>query len=367
MTTIYTAPKQYSVDRTGLEVYKTDEENFEPYVSPNVVTKTSKKTEDSDSEKETDSEDDKEEDVGFTLHRGEVLETYHYANIKSMEHEYDYKDMSDSASFKTLSVDKSRFYKGVRVCLKKEWEEPGQTLTWTDLQDVLEGFITEQTFSEAGVNVKVNGMTKLLEQKFQFDFKQVKRSKILEEIIKTAGLTPVIDVKGLDDDVTDYNNISSSSDSSSSELAGGEGADVDSLVASICKGTTDDLAKAKAIHEWLRGNVIYSGYSCSKYSSAAECLKHKSALNCADTARLTRAMMGSAGLKAWVAHHSLGPGHFWTVVEIGGKKYASDQTGRESSGMAGSAWDTVWYPSGRTSTGGTGGRSDRNCGKNPSC
>lgn len=355
MTTIYTAPKQFSVCRTGLEVYKTDDENFKPYVSPNVVTQT------------TTSEDENSiEDTGFNLHQGEVMETYYYATLNSTEHEYDYKDMSDSASLKTQNIDRNRFYKGVRVSLKKEWEAPERTLVWEDLQDVIVGFITEQTFSESGVTVKVNGMTKLLEQKFQFDFKQVKRSKILEEIIKTAGLTPVINVKGLDDDVTDYNNISSS-DSSSSELSGGEGEDVDSLVVKICKGITDDLAKAKAIHEWLRGNVIYSGYSCSKYSSAAECLKHKSALNCADTARLTRAMMSSAGLKAWVAHHSQGPGHFWTVVEIGGKKYASDQTGRESSGMAGSAWDTVWYPSGRTSTDGTGGHSDRNCGKNPSC
>jgi len=208
------------------------------------------------------------------------------------------------------------------------------------LDKSITGFITEQTFSEAGVNVKVAGMTTLLERNFKFDFKQMKRSKILEEIIKTAGLTPVIDVKGLDDDVTDFSNLSSDKSSSDSGLAGGEGATIDGLVKQIVGSETNELAKAKKIHEWLRQNVIYGSYECSKYSSAEECLKHKSSLNCADTARLTRAMMASAGLKCYVVH---GPYHFWVMIEIGGKKYASDQTGRESAGMAGSEFNTVWW------------------------
>lgn len=269
--------------------------------------------------------------------------------------------MSSSASFKMKEIDKLRFYKGVRLCIRKEWEAPGTTLQWEDLEKALTGFITEQTFSEAGVSVKVSGMTTLLDQNFKFDFKQMKRSKILEEIIKTAGLTPVIDVKGLDDDVIDYNNLSSDNSGSDSDLAGGEGATIDELVKKICGSETNELSKAKKIHEWLKSNVIYSGYECSRYKSADECLKHKDALNCADTSRLTRAMMASAGLTCYVVH---GPYHFWVMIEIGGKKYASDQTGRESAGMAGSEFNTVWWQ-GR-------GRSsaippyDKN-GKEPSC
>lgn len=347
MVTIYTSPKQYSVSRTGLEVYRTDEENFKPYQSDGLVSanKSSSKSDEekSDSESEDSSSDSSSEETnkkGFTLHQGKILDTYYYSNLLSTEHEADYKDMSDSASIKIREVDKIRFYKGVRVCLRKEWEEPGTTLTWDDLAKTETGFITEQTFSESNVSLKVSGMSSLLDQQFKFDFKQMKRSKILEEIIKCAGLTPVIDVKGLDDDVTDYNNVSSDSSGSSSDLAGGEGATIDGLVKDIVGSETNDLAKAKKIHEWLRQNVIYSSYECTHYSTPEACLKNKSHLNCADTARLTRALMASAGLTCYVVH---GPYHFWVMIEIDGKKYASDQTGREAASMAGSAFNTVWW------------------------
>lgn len=349
MVTIYTGPKQYSISRTGLEVYRTDEKNFKPYESTGVVTNNSSSDEGEETTK-----------TGYTLHQGKILDTYYYGEIFSTEHEYDYSDMSDSATLKLPSVDKKRFYKGVRVCLRKQWEAPGTTLKWSDLDPVLTGFITEQTFSEDSVSIKVPGMTTLLDQKFKFQFTQMKRSKILAEIIKTAGLTPVINVKGLDDDVTDFTNISSDSSSDSSDLAGGEGADIDSLVKQIVGSETNELKKCKLIHEWLKSNVRYSYYECSKYSSAAECLKHKSALNCADTARLTRAMMSSAGLNAYVVHRTTNGGHFWTIIEIGGKKYASDQTGD------GSAFNTVWASSGRTTVS-DGGSYTRKNGKNPDC
>ena len=183
---------------------------------------------------------------------------------------------------------------------------------------------------------------------------------LLIEMIKTAGLIPEIDVTGLQDDVIDYSNASGGGDDDSSST-GGEGEDIDSLVKKIIKGKKGALEKAKAIHEWLRQKVKYSGYPCSQCSSPSDCLKRLNSLNCADTSRLTRAMMSSAGLKAYVVHHSQGPGHFWTIIEIKGTKYASDQTG------SGSAWNTVWYPSGRTNAGTTGGNYDRVCGDNPSC
>ena len=369
MAKIYTGPEQYSIVRAGLEVYRTDEENFKPYVYTGTDDKDKKdeKEEDEDKEKKEEEEDEKEEEEesedkkGFKFHQGKILDTYYYGNLQSTEHEYDYKDMSDSASFKVKEVDKIRFYKGVRLCIRKEWEAPGTTLQWKDLEKALTGFITEQTFSESGVSVKVAGMSTLLDEKFKFDFKQMKRSKILEEIIKTAGMVPVIDVKGLDDDVTDFSNLSNDNSGAESDLAGGEGATIDGLVKDIVGSETNELAKAKKIHEWLRQNVIYSFYECTKYGTPEECLKNKSHLNCADTARLTRAMMASAGLTCYVVH---GPYQFWTMIEIGGQKYASDQTGRESAGMAGSEFNTVWWQ-GR-------GRSsaippyDKN-GKEPSC
>lgn len=143
-------------------------------------------------------------------------------------------------------------------------------------------------------------------------------------------------------------------------LKGGQGTTIDNLVKKIVGNETDPLKKAKLIHEWLRQNVIYSYYCCSKYKTPENCYKNRSHLNCADTAILTTAMMKSAGLTAYYVHRTYNGGHFWCVIEINGKKYASDQTGRESASMSGSAWNTVWKRSGRTGNGGYADYSNRN-------
>ena len=151
-----------------------------------------------------------------------------------------------------------------------------------------------------------------------------------------------------------------------STLKGGQGTTIDNLVKKIVGNETNDLKKAKLIHEWLRQNVIYKYYKCAKYFTPEKCYNNKSHLNCADTATLTCAMMLSAGLKAYCVHRKFNGGHFWCVIEINGKKYASDQTGRESASMAGSAWNTVWKQSGRTGNGGSASYS-RKCGSRAKC
>ena len=67
-------------------------------------------------------------------------------------------------------------------------------------------------------------------------------------------------------------------------------------------------------------------------------------MNCGDTAILTCAMMKSAGLNAYIVHRTYNGGHFWCIIEINGKKYASDKTG------SGVAFNTVWSYSGRSNT-----------------
>ena len=148
----------------------------------------------------------------------------------------------------------------------------------------------------------------------------------------------------------------------SSTLKGGQGKVIDDLVKRIVGNTTDDLAKAKLIHKWLQQEVRYSLYCCAKYKTAEECYNNRKHLNCADTATLTCRMMLSAGLKAYIVHRTHTNGHFWTVIEIGGTKYVSDQTGD------GSAWNTVWYAYGnRGSPGSTGGNWDVKNGDFPDC
>ena len=106
-------------------------------------------------------------------------------------------------------------------------------------------------------------------------------------------------------------------------LKGGEGKVIDDLAKSIVGKETNALKKAKLIHSWLIKNVSYKYYACTKYNTAEKCYNNRGHLNCADTARLTRALMASAGLEAYVVH---GTNHFWCVVKINGKEYASDAT-----------------------------------------
>ena len=129
-----------------------------------------------------------------------------------------------------------------------------------------------------------------------------------------------------------------------STLKGGQGTVIDNLVKDICGNITDELQRCKAIHEWLKKNVRYGDYECCKYCTPEKAYNNRSHINCADTAVLTCSMMLSAGLNAYIVHRTYNGGHFWTIIEIGGKKYASDQTGD------GSEFNTVWSRSGRANT-----------------
>ena len=167
-------------------------------------------------------------------------------------------------------------------------------------------------------------------------------------------------IKAYKDATSNDNKEGSNSSSSNSGLKGGEGTRIDNLVKEIVGNETDQLRKAIKIHEWLQRNVQYADYECTHYDTPEKCLDNKSHLNCADTARLTASMMRSAGLDCYVVHRTYNGGHFWVVIEIDGKKYASDQTG------SGSEWNTVWARSGRTGNGGYAEYSRKN-GNEPDC
>ena len=146
-------------------------------------------------------------------------------------------------------------------------------------------------------------------------------------------------------------------------VTGGEGEYIDNIVRNIVGNTTDALAKAKLIHNHIKSKQHYSKYSCSNYSSAEQCYKNITHLNCADMARLTRAMMASAGLNCYVVQNTNGVGHFWVVLEIGGQKYASD-----NASTATREFDYWWNPSTEnTEKAVNGGKYNKTCGKNPCC
>lgn len=242
---------QDSFAHSGLEVYSTKDKNVE---------KTSK-----DEEKE-----------GFVLQNGTITEIAYFDEIVSDSFEQDYEDISCNGSVSFVSVDESRFYKGKKVFLKKGYNAS----KWKHLESCLLGFITEQTYSEEGVEIKISGASKLLEQEKQFNYKDTKISKILKEMIESAGLKANINTDGLKDSKVDYSNVSSSG--SSSGLAGGQGKTIDDLVAGWVGSETDELKKAELIHNGLRDDVgiWYAHYFNSRYHTPEKCLENHKHLNC---------------------------------------------------------------------------------------
>lgn len=336
--------RDYSIKKTLLEVYKTDEENFVPYtpLSGDEEEET-EETEETTEEEEEDTTEEEEDTLtdGFSLHQGEILETYYYNHFTNVDYDSDYEDISESGSLSIPEqVDLSRFYKGVRLAFNTEYEPQGRVLNWDGLP-VFIGFIIEETFNEDGMELKLTGMTKLLEQKYEFNFTQMKISEILVEMIKTAGLKPEVDPTGLDDKVIDYSNVSSDGDDDDS------GVDNSNLPADACKfakqltkGKSGDRAKAQAIYDWIWANCPYNGYQNSHYNeqnvyqAAKEHIGEKT-FNCCDHAHLSVVLLRCVGIKANYVH---GPNHVWAVAYLDGSKVQFDALGTQSKWSMGNVW-----------------------------
>ena len=285
---------QDSLSYSGVEIYKTKDKNVE----------------------KTGKDDEKE---GFVLQNGTITEKAFFNEIVSDTFEHDYEDISSNGSVSFVDIDETRFYKGKKIWLKKAYAPT----EWKNLKSCLLGFITEQTYSEDGVEIKISGMSKLLDQEKQFTFKKTKISKILKEMVKSAGLKIKIDTTGLKDSKVDYTNVSSSGNSSNS--SGNVSADIQSLSDEIVGDETDEYKKFEKLHNWGCTNIKYSKYDCSNHNNNPdECLKNKTKLNCGDTSILMKALYDAQNLTNHITH---GNYHFWNIVTINGKKYCSDCSG----------------------------------------
>ena len=342
-------PSQYSRSIYLFEVYKTDEENFEPYV-PKGSTEDSEETEEvetTDEENEEEEEEEEEEDEDdesnkFKLHQGEILEKYYYTELTGMEVSYDYTDISNTGSVNLPFTDTnlSQCYLGVRTLLRKDWETYGENKSYKELPEANLGFITDESFSDELTKLSISGMTKLLEQKYEFNFTQMKRSDIIREIIKTAGLKDNVDAEGLLDEVIDYTNVSSSdSDSDSSADNSNLPAETCAAAKKIVKGKKGDKAKAQALYDWIDANMKYYNYNNSHFNQQTIYADVKANLgahrwNCCDHAHLSVAFLRCVGIKANYMH---GHGHVWAVAYLNGQRVMFDPLGYQSRPM-GQAW-----------------------------
>ena len=272
-------------------------------------------------------ETNKESSDKFVALNGTVDEIAYYDDMLKNSFDEDYEGMSNtgSVSFTTNDINKKRFYKGKKVCLKKA-NETGNGITWDDLKSCLLGFISEQTFTLDEVELKLVGMSKLLDQEKEFTFNNTLRSEILKQVIEAAGLKAKIDVTGLEDESIDYTNVSSSGSSNSGYSSSSK--DIKKLVAGWIGKEKNALRKAELIHNGLRDDVqiCWVEYNDSRYETPENCLANHEHLNCGDTSILTVECMREGGLEAYTELRCDSE-HYFTVIEIDGTKYYSDLTG----------------------------------------
>ena len=310
----------FGLSRVGLEVYTTAEKDEED----------KKKKEESSSESTSDTTSEQTSDSmsvdteqNFTLETGEIKQIDYIGEFYSDNYEQDYTDISSNASISVPISYLKYFYKGRRVCLKKGIQNTSK-YRWKDMSSAILGFITEITYQKDKVDVRINGMDKLLDVEKQFTFKQTKRSVIVKKIIEASGLKADVNVKGLDDDVTDFTNVSSSGSSEGTAQSSGS-ASIDEAVKNAIAGKTSDLEKAKAIDAAFKSHVYYQKYWDCEYSDLDEAWKDAH-LNCADGANVLCAMFIAGGFKAVILHVT---DHYIVRVTVGGKDYLTDSSGAE--------------------------------------
>lgn len=339
----------YGLSKVGLEVYTTTDKDEEEKKKEEEKNKDSEKESDSTSDK---NEEDKTEEIispeigeegnKFKLENAPIKQINYIGELYSDSFEQDYTDISSNASISVPITYLKYFYKGRKVCLKKGIQNDTK-YKWKDMNSAVLGFVTEITYNNIKVDVRINGMDKLLDVEKQFTFKQTKRSEIVTKIIEAAGLKADVNVKGLVDDVTDFTNVSSSESSSGTAKASGS-ASIDEAVRKAIQGKTNDLDKAKAIDAAFKSYIIYDLYSDCEYSDLEAAWKDGT-LNCADGANVLSAMFMAGGLNPVIIHVpaelTQGYGHYIVKLVINGKTYYTDNasnSGQHTTRPFGEVW-----------------------------
>ena len=310
---------------------------------------------------------------GFILHQGDIIETHTYETIFSASWNSDYEGISSdgSISIPFHKDDLQYIYKGVRCLLKTKRFDNFDDKIEIDDKDGWLCFITDVNISDNKLELSLSGYEKLLEQENILSFTNQRRSTILEEVIKMAGLVPVIDTTGLADEI-----ISWSTEKDDDANSGGGGGPVEQsdelndtmdsnllsaehkITASMKKGfipgDMDSKTKyLKAIGKKgtnyaeyvkdckticdvvgkLRAKMKYSGYANCKWKDGEDCFNHIDAMNCADSAKLVKCCMDVCGFTCAILH---GNHHYFNVVKQNGKWYTVDLCFKSTIGEAGS-------------------------------
>ena len=207
--------------------------------------------------------------AGFILHQGEILETHTYDTIFSTSWNSDYEGISSdgSISLPFHKEDLQYIYKGVRCLLKtKRFNNFDDKIEIDDSEGWL-CFITDVSIDNNKLDLTLSGFEKLLEQENILSFTALRRSVILREVIKMAGLEPVIDTTGLPDEVINWS-TEKQSDKENDQSGGGYNVSGDG---SWTEQMLEELAPQLKYEHLGSGHDPQKGYDIVTKNKAGDC------------------------------------------------------------------------------------------------
>ena len=281
-----------------------------------------------------------------------IEEVYDEENIKIREHIPTDEQISEYNSLIQPKMFVSDEY--------KDYDVYSTLVSRSASDDGLYGFVTEVSHKQELTSLKLKDWGLCLEDtEKELEFSGLFRSEVICEVAKSYGLTPIVDLGDLEDDVITWNNkksmgtskgsandnnleesktlneCSNTFDLSSKAKVSAQG-DVPSeitedMYATIGKEDTNygKWAKGKtpqevmsglrSVYKWKSGYSDNAIYKCPDEYFSTE----KIYVNCADAARLVKCCMDVIGTKCICIHC---PGHYYNAIEVNGEWLTCDLT-----------------------------------------
>lgn len=369
-------PPFYTKLSVSLEIYVTDEDNYNPYVSQWAETNsntTNEETEDTSSTNESEEETDETDETSIDYHLGQIKETRTYNNIQSCEFNEDYDGLTGEGkvTMRFYKEDLKYIYKGVRGCLIIERKD----IKGKVLSDVhFKFFITNVQITNSDIfELTLSSYTgALLQEKNKLTFNNLLRSQILEEVLKTAGIVPYVNAYGMKDEQISWTSSSNSKDDSNDSVdldpstkfndctdtysmccdSGKDGSQSSGHVVANPESKTEYLktigkkgtnyanyvsgcTDAKQVMQKLRQKMRYRQYNDNAFKCASQSFDGMTSpgINCGDSARLVKACMDVCGIPCLIIH---GTAHYYNNVKYNGKWYTTDLCFASRMGQSGS-------------------------------
>ena len=238
-------------------------------IDTTAVSSESEDEEEKDPKREAYLEKISDDRAGFILHQGEIIETHTYDTIFSTSWNSDYEGISSdgSISLPFHKEDLQYIYKGVRCLLKtKRFNNFDDKIEIDDSEGWL-CFITDVSIDNNKLDLTLSGFEKLLEQENILSFTALRRSVILREVIKMAGLEPVIDTTGLPDEVINWS-TEKQSDKDKDQSSGGYNVSGDG---SWTEQMLEELAPQLKYEHLGSGHDPQKGYDIVTKNKAGDC------------------------------------------------------------------------------------------------